>query len=54
MHHKVHLTPDNINDPDVSLNADNLMLLCRDCHAMEHKHERRWKVDEYGRVSARV
>lgn len=53
VHHKIHLTPENINDPDVSLNDDNLMLLCRDCHALEHKRGRRWKVDEFGRVEAR-
>lgn len=36
VHHKVYLTPDNINDPDVSLNWDNLELLCHDCHNKEH------------------
>lgn len=36
VHHKVHLTPQNIGDPNVSLNWDNLELLCRDCHAEEH------------------
>ena len=36
VHHKIHLTPENINNPDISLSADNLELLCRDCHALEH------------------
>lgn len=36
VHHKVHLTPRNINDPNISLNPDNLETLCRDCHAREH------------------
>lgn len=36
VHHKIHLTPNNINDPYITLNADNLELLCRDCHAIEH------------------
>lgn len=36
VHHKVHLTPENINDPSISLSEDNLELLCRDCHAKEH------------------
>lgn len=36
VHHKEHLTPENINDPSVSLSFDNLELLCRDCHAQEH------------------
>ena len=30
------LTPDNINDPAVSLSWSNLRLLCRDCHAKRH------------------
>src|SRR5690554_2460741 len=36
VHHKVYLTPENINDPDVSLNFNNLELLCHDCHNREH------------------
>lgn len=53
VHHKMHITPNNINDPAVTLNPDNLELLCRDCHGNEHRgFERRWKVDEAGRVSA--
>jgi 5-methylcytosine-specific restriction endonuclease McrA len=50
VHHKIHLTPDNITDPSVSLSFDNLQLLCRDCHAVMHKPEKRFKVDELGRV----
>jgi len=37
VHHKIHITADNVNDPDVTLNADNLELLCHDCHNREHK-----------------
>ena len=36
VHHKTHLTPENIDDPTVTLNEDNLELLCRDCHGVEH------------------
>lgn len=36
VHHKIYLTPDNINDPSISLNWDNLELLCQDCHNKEH------------------
>lgn len=36
VHHKVHLTPGNINDPNVTLNWENLELLCQDCHNKEH------------------
>lgn len=51
VHHKIHLTPDNINDPNVALNWDNLQLVCRDCHAQIHdKRQRRYKIDEAGKV----
>lgn len=51
VHHKVHLSPENINDPNVSLSWDNLELVCRDCHAQLHDaRKRRYKVDLYGRV----
>lgn len=36
VHHKQHLTPENINDASVTLGFDNLELLCRGCHATEH------------------
>lgn len=50
VHHKVHLTPDNIDNPEVALNPDNLMLVCRDCHAKLHGKTKRYKVDAMGRV----
>ena len=36
VHHKEHLTPENISDPSVSLAFENLELVCRKCHAEEH------------------
>lgn len=36
VHHKIRLTPSNINDPNVALNWDNLELLCMSCHSKEH------------------
>lgn len=36
LHHKIYLTPDNINDPYITLNWDNLELLCASCHSVEH------------------
>lgn len=53
VHHKIELTPNNIHDPDITLNIQNLQLLCRDCHAVVHKPEKRFKVDELGRVIVR-
>lgn len=35
-HHKRFVTPENVNDPEVTLNADNIMRVCRDCHARIH------------------
>ena len=36
VHHKVHLSPDNIDDPSITLNYGNLERVCRDCHAKAH------------------
>lgn len=36
VHHKIYITPENINDPDITLNFDNLELLCQECHNREH------------------
>ena len=40
VHHIVELTPGNIADPSITLNWDNLRLVCRECHANEHKHSK--------------
>ena len=40
VHHIIHLTPNNVTDPSVTLNLDNLTCLCRDCHFKQHKGER--------------
>lgn len=32
VHHIIELTPDNINDTNISLNPDNLVALCHTCH----------------------
>lgn len=51
VHHKIYISPDNINDPSITLNPDNLELVCRDCHAEEHMgREQRYKIDDLGRV----
>lgn len=39
VHHKVHLSPSNINNPEVTMNPSNLISLCRECHFKEHKGE---------------
>lgn len=39
IHHKIVLNESNINDPDVSLNPDNLMFVCHDCHNFIHSKD---------------
>jgi len=36
VHHKIYLTPVNINDPSITLDHANLEALCQDCHNREH------------------
>lgn len=50
VHHRIQITPDNIGIPEITLNPENLMLVCRDCHAELHGNKKRYKVDELGRV----
>lgn len=40
VHHKIHLTPNNIGDHAISVNPDNLVSLCRDCHFNQHKADK--------------
>jgi len=40
VHHKIPLTPKNINDPAVSLSWHTLEYLCKDCHEARHRQER--------------
>lgn len=36
VHHIIHLTPENVSDPSISTNQENLMLLCNECHNKAH------------------
>lgn len=36
LHHIKYITPENINDPYITLNWDNLEYVCQDCHNIEH------------------
>lgn len=38
VHHLIPLTPENIDDPTIALDADNLELVCKRCHEEIHKH----------------
>ena len=37
VHHKVPLSVENVNDPGIALNPDNLIALCNECHTEVHK-----------------
>lgn len=50
VHHITEITPENISDPSVTLNFDNLRLVCRKCHAEEHAHKRRYLIGVNGEI----
>ncbi len=35
-HHKIELTPENVHDVNISLNPDNVLLVCHACHDQIH------------------
>lgn len=37
VHHTIHLTPENINNPAITLNDKLLVTLCYECHKKEHR-----------------
>ena len=50
VHHKVHLDGTNVQDPRIALDASNLIALCSDCHAEQHR-TKRWRCDAMGHVN---
>lgn len=52
--HKEELTPDNINNPDVTLNHNNFQYLCLDCHTLKTfgrvKEKPKYYFDEVGQI----
>ena len=40
VHHIIHLSPENIYDPKITLNPENLVSLCRDCHFETHAKDK--------------
>ena len=52
VHHRIYINNQNITDPKILLEFDNLELLCRECHQEEHTiKKRRYRVDELGRIA---
>lgn len=52
VHHIIELTPNNISDPRIALNLDNLKCLCRECHMRIHRGEsvERYHFDAMGNM----
>lgn len=49
VHHKVWLTPQNIDDPDVALNPANFLYVCDGCHnKIENDGGNLYYFDEQG------
>lgn len=52
VHHIIHLSPENVDDPHIALSFDNFQRLCQDCHAAVHAgtSESRVEFDAMGNV----
>lgn len=53
VHHIEELTPMNIHRPEVSLNFNNLIALCKECHKARHnksEKDRRYLFGENGEI----
>ena len=53
VHHKCYLTPENIKDPSITLNWDNLEYLCQAHHNEEHfkeEYKKRYTIEKDGTV----
>ncbi|MBQ6519466.1 MAG: HNH endonuclease [Anaerolineaceae bacterium] len=56
VHHRIHLTPELMHDPNMTMSWSNLEALCQDCHNKEHfreKTEQRYAFGPDGSLIAR-
>ena len=54
VHHVIALSPENINDANITLRWSNLCALCDQCHAEQHYGGmKRYKVHEDGSIEIR-
>jgi 5-methylcytosine-specific restriction endonuclease McrA len=53
IHHKIPITLENVHDYNITLNQDNLVALCKDCHNKEHKRFKKSPIqfDEEGNLN---
>lgn len=45
VHHKIHLTEQNIKNPEITSSFKNLELLCFNCHNKEHQEDMKRGLD---------
>ena len=53
VHHKIYITPENANDPYITLCHDNLEALCQRCHNAEHHGKpkaTKYAFDDHGNI----
>ncbi len=52
VHHKIEITENNVNDLNITLDKDNLIALCKDCHNKEHDRflKRTFRFDKNGNI----
>ena len=49
VHHIIPISPENIENPYITLNPDNLVLLCKQCHDAQHRAGR-YLIGEEGEL----
>lgn len=47
LHHRIALNYSNVTDYNISLNPNNILVLCRDCHDKTHKRFGSYKKEVY-------
>lgn len=52
-HHKIWITPQNVDDPEIVWNPKNFMCVCQECHNKIHGGQRKTRFDEDGHVVGR-
>ncbi len=54
VHHKIPITLKNVHDYNITLNQDNLIALCKECHNKKHERFRKnlVKFDKHGNLKA--
>jgi len=54
VHHKAYITPENINNPEITLAWSNLEAVCHECHEAEHRgQDKRYTIAPDGTVEIR-